>query len=100
MILLAICLMACITFAVRYAFFSQRLKFELSANARQFLSFSGPCVLAAMTAPILFTDFGETTWLSPFLLAGILAIVLSLLIKRTLVVVLISMAAYFLLRLL
>lgn len=96
--IIIILLMACITFTVRYAFFSQALSFELSEKSKQFLSFSGPCVLAAMTAPILFNESADTWWLSPFLLAGILAIILSLLIKRTLLVVVLSMLCFFVLQ--
>ncbi|WP_046004143.1 AzlD domain-containing protein [Pseudoalteromonas rubra] len=93
-------LMALITFFMRYAFFMEKLPIKLDMRVQRFLSFTAPCILTAMAAPII---FGEVTFnthdlINPFLLGGILAIVLSLLVKNTLIVVLASMGAFFLLK--
>ncbi|PIE46193.1 MAG: branched-chain amino acid ABC transporter [Gammaproteobacteria bacterium] len=51
-----IILMACITFAVRYAFFMRSVPIKLNRHARQFLIFTAPCILTAMWAPIVFAE--------------------------------------------
>ncbi|KAF7785558.1 hypothetical protein PRUB_a4245 [Pseudoalteromonas rubra] len=97
-----ILLMALITFFMRYAFFMEKLPVKLDLRVQRFLSYTAPCILTAMAAPIV---FGEVTFnmhdlTNPFLLGGILAIVLSLLVKNTLFVVLASMGAFFALKVL
>jgi len=52
--LLTILLLAGITFATRYLFLEGRLPVRLGPNLRLLLSYSGPSVLAAILAPILF----------------------------------------------
>ncbi len=94
-----IALMALITFTVRYAFFSSALKYELGHKAGRFLSFTAPCILTAMAAPIVFgsvNNIGQI--INPYLLAGICTIIISLLIKNTLLVVLLSMSIFSLLK--
>ena len=54
MTLLAILLLACITFGTRYLFLEGRLPIRLGPSLRLLLSYSGPSVLAAILAPILF----------------------------------------------
>ena len=54
MILLTIILLACITFGTRYLFLEGRLPIRLGPNLKHLLSYSGPAVLTAITAPILF----------------------------------------------
>ncbi|MDB0047740.1 AzlD domain-containing protein [Porticoccaceae bacterium] len=54
MTLLTILLLACITFGTRYLFLEGRLPIRLGPNLRLLLSYSGPSVLAAILAPILF----------------------------------------------
>ena len=54
MTLLTILLLACITFGTRYLFLEGRLPVRLGPNLRLLLSYSGPSVLAAILAPILF----------------------------------------------
>ncbi len=95
-ITLWILLMAMITFAVRYAFFARSLPIKLGRHAKQFLIFTGPCVLTAMWTPIVFNDaITHFDLLNPYLLAGAFAVVASLLIRQTLVVILLSMAVFY-----
>jgi branched-subunit amino acid transport protein len=54
MILLSILLLASVTFGTRYLFLEGRLPIRLGPNIKQLLSYSGPAVLTAITAPILF----------------------------------------------
>lgn len=54
MILLTILLLACITFGTRYLFLEGRLPIRLGPNVKHLLSFSGPAVLTAIAAPIIF----------------------------------------------
>ncbi len=94
-----ILLMAGITFAVRYAFFARSLPIKLNRHARQFLMFTAPCVLTAMWTPIVFVDsLQQSNLLNPYLLAGLFAVVASLLIRHTLVVIGLSMLVFYLLR--
>ncbi|TMP26702.1 branched-chain amino acid ABC transporter [Pseudoalteromonas rubra] len=92
-----ILLMALITFFMRYAFFMEKLPIKLDLRVQRFLSFTAPCILTAMAAPIVFGEmvFTAEDITNPFLLAGIIAIVLSLLVKNTLFVVLASMGVFF-----
>ncbi len=95
-----IALMALITFTVRYTFFSSTLKYELGDKTRRFLSFTAPCILTAMAAPIVFGSVNSINQVvNPYLLAGICTIIISLLIKNTLLVVVLSMSIFSLLKL-
>jgi branched-subunit amino acid transport protein len=95
-----IALMALITFTARYAFFSTALKYELGAKTQCFLSFTAPCILTAMAAPIVFGSINNASQLTnPYLLAGIFTIIISLLIKNTLLVVVFSMSIFSLIKL-
>ncbi len=91
--------MACITFAVRYAFFMRTAPIRLNRHARQFLLFTAPCILTAMWTPIVFNDALLTaTLINPYLLAGLFAVGASLLIRQTLWVVVLSMVVFYGLR--
>ena len=54
MILLSILLLASVTFGTRYLFLEGRLPIRLGPNVKTLLGYSGPAVLTAITAPILF----------------------------------------------
>lgn len=54
MTLLTIFLLACVTFGTRYLFLEGRLPIRLGPNIKHLLSFSGPAVLTAIAAPIIF----------------------------------------------
>ncbi len=94
-----IILMACITFAVRYAFFMRSVPIKLNRHARQFLIFTAPCILTAMWAPIVFAEtIAYFNLLNPYLLAGLFTVGASLLIRNTLVVIILSMLVFYSLR--
>ena len=94
--------MTCITFACRYLFLSKTLPFELGAKAKSILSYTAPSVLTAMWVPIvlLSDEKGEASLLSsPFLIAGFVCILLSIKLKNTLMIVVLSMLVFLLLKL-
>ena len=87
--------MAVITFSVRYFFF-QQLKFQLSDSIKTLLTFTAPSILTAMWAPIVFGNINRTQQIfeNPFLIAGLCTIFLSLLVKNTLTIVIISISIF------
>lgn len=92
-------LMACITFAVRYAFFMRAVPIRLNRHARQFLLFTAPCILTAMWTPIVFhSAVASANVLDPYWLAGLFAVVASLVIRQTLWVVALSLLVFYALR--
>lgn len=94
-----ICLMAGITFAVRYAFFMRLMPIKLNRHARQFLIFTAPCILTAMWTPIVFNEaITNVDLLNPYLLAGLFTVVASLLIRNTLLVIGLAMVVFYGLR--
>ncbi|OZG73012.1 hypothetical protein BTA51_13740 [Hahella sp. CCB-MM4] len=87
---LTIVLMAGITFYCRYLFLANALTFKLGGPIKRMLQFAAPSVLTAMWVPIVFmSDEGQLTsgLDDPFLLAGIGTIALSLVTRKTIVVV-------------
>ncbi len=76
MILLTIFLLACTTFGTRYLFLEGRLPIRLGANIKHLLSYSGPAVLTAITAPILFVHNQQldTAVDNPYLWGALVAI--------------------------
>lgn len=91
--------MAFITFTSRYAFFSTLYTLHISPKGQRFLNFTAPATLTAMWVPIAFMPEGEL-WVgtsNAYLTSAGVAILLSLLTKRTLLVVFTSMIVFFLL---
>jgi branched-subunit amino acid transport protein len=74
--ILTIFLLAGITFGTRYLFLEGRLPVRLGSNIKQFLSYSGPAVLTAITMPILFVHQHQldTTLSNPYLWGALAAI--------------------------
>lgn len=94
--------MSAITFCCRYLFFSKAVPFELGDKVRRMLSYTAPSVMTAMWVPIVFlgnqnTDIAFVK--SPFLIAGLITIALSLKMKNTLAIVLLSMSTFAVLKL-
>ncbi len=90
LIWLTILLMAVITFYCRYLFLANALAFSLSGPIKRMLQFAAPSVLTAMWVPIVFmSDDGKFTtgFDDPYLLAGLGTLVLSLVTRKTLLVV-------------
>lgn len=98
MTVITILLMAAITFSVRYLFFITNLPFKLNYKAKEFLKFTGPCVLSAMVAPIMFTPVDDLIIYSPYLIGGIATIIMALIIRNTLMVVFLGMIIFLLLK--
>ena len=91
-----------ITFTCRFLFFSKKLPFELGVKTKRALSYTAPSVLTAMWVPIVFLSYQnieKSFFDSPFLIAGLLSLALSLKLKSTLLVVIISIAAFITLQL-
>lgn len=115
---LAIILMAMITFVVRYVFFTTTFEIRLPNWAKTVLTFTAPCILTAMFVPIMFQDLLDgsghgssvgmvsTTLVealqnlasSSYFWASVFAIVCSMLVRNTLLVILMSMAVFFALK--
>jgi branched-subunit amino acid transport protein len=77
MTFITILLLAAVIFTSRYVFLEGRLPVRLGANARDFLSFSGPAVLTAICMPIVFVkgDQLNVALNNPYLGAAIVSIV-------------------------
>jgi branched-subunit amino acid transport protein len=89
--------MTCITFSCRYLFFAKSVPFKLGSKLQRILSFTAPSVLTAMWVPIVFLGHqtsSDSFITSPFLIAGIVTIFLSLNINKTLVVVVLGMGTF------
>jgi branched-subunit amino acid transport protein len=94
--------MSCITFTCRYLFLSKTLPFELGDKAKKILSYTGPSVLTAMWVPIVFLSEGnveQSFFINPFLIAGLVCVLLSLKLKNTLMIVVLSMLFFLVLKL-
>jgi len=94
--------MTCITFSCRYFFFSKTVPFELGTKIKRLLSYTAPSILTAMWVPIVFLGHQSTNndfITSPFLIAGLITVVLSLRIKSTLAVVGLGISTFGLLKL-
>lgn len=75
MTMLAILAMAALVFFSRYVFLEPKLPLRLAPQLQAILNYSGPAVLTAILAPIVFAPEGEL-WISPinpYLLSAILA---------------------------
>lgn len=100
---LAILLMAAITFAVRYLFFTNSVDIKLNHRLKSVLIFTAPCILTAMLTPIMFKGLIDNKDLamlftSSYFWAGCCAIILSVFIKNTFLVIALSMIIFYGLR--
>ncbi|MET1219423.1 MAG: AzlD domain-containing protein [Glaciecola sp.] len=93
---LAIVMMACVTFSVRYFFLAKSMPIRINDTMKRFLRFSAPAVLTALTIPIVLFPAGSLNLApdNPFLLGALLAINLSLTRLATIWVLIISMSAF------
>ena len=94
--------MAVITFWNRYAFFAKSLSYLPGPKVQRFLGYSSFAILTAIWTPILFqadyTTRSVTIAGLDYLIAAAVAAVLSFFRVRSIVVVLLSTALFFLLR--
>tara|TARA_R110002167_G_scaffold364551_1_gene586562 strand:- start:2077 stop:2394 length:318 start_codon:yes stop_codon:yes gene_type:complete len=98
---LLIFIMAIITFSCRYLFFANTLNLRIGPKFKKALTYTAPSVLTAMWVPIVFSsELGETDTIfnSPYFYAGMFAILLSLKVKNTLIVVIGSIGLFFILK--
>lgn len=94
--------MSCITFTCRYLFLSQKLPFELGDKTKSILSYTAPSVLTAMWVPIVFLSDKSVEGIlfsNPFLIAGLACVLLSLKLKNTLIIVVLSLLLFLVLQL-
>jgi len=93
--------MTVITFTNRYAFFAQALRYQPSEQIKHFLSYSSYAVLTSIWAPIVF-NYAPAQGLEhagfDYVVASSLAALLSFLRVKSILVVLISISAFFLIR--
>lgn len=93
--------MTAITFANRYVFFAQVVRYQPSEQIKRFLSYSSYAVLTAIWAPIVF-EYNPTQGLDyagiDYLAASSLAALLSFLRIRSILVVILSIGTFFLIR--
>ncbi|RJE73681.1 branched-chain amino acid ABC transporter [Pseudoalteromonas sp. MSK9-3] len=89
--------MAAIIFISRYVFLEPRLPLVLSPNIQRLLTYSAPAVLSAIAAPLVFID-GEQLHIglqSRYFIGAVVACLLIVLTRNTLVTVLGSMGLFF-----
>lgn len=101
MIILSILAMTALVFVSRYLFLEPKLPLRLSPGLQRLLSYSGPAVLTAIWAPIVFTH-EKTLWLegsNPYLWAALLAAILAWRSKNVLLTTVVSMGVFLLLNL-
>lgn len=99
-------LLALITFWNRAAFFTVKLRYQPGSEVRRFLSYSSYAVLTAIWAPILFQFDYEKTQMAgqlsiagvDYLIAATVAAALTLMRVKSIIVVLLSTALFFVLR--
>lgn len=96
MIMLSILAMAALVFFSRYVFLEPKLPLRLAPQLQSMLSYSGPAVLTAILAPIVFAPEGDL-WLAPtnpYLLAAILACLIIYKTGNVLLTTVISMLVF------
>lgn len=101
MIMLSIFAMTALVFMSRYLFLEPKLPLRLSPSLQRLLSYSGPAVLTAIWAPIVFTH-EQSLWLesnNPYIWAALLAGLLAWRTKNILLTTVVSMAVFLLLNL-
>jgi branched-subunit amino acid transport protein len=93
--------MALIVFISRYIFLEPRLPIRLGPKVLHFLHYTGPAVLTAIWAPIVFHREGELnlTITDPYLIAALFASVLAITTRNVLLTTVLSMALFFIIRL-
>ena len=89
--------LSCIVFFNRYVFLEPNLKLKIPIFLSRVLNYSAPCLLASICAPIIFlrNETFDYTISNNYLLGAIITIILSLLIKRLVVVVIFSLCIFY-----
>ena len=94
---LLIGLMALVTFSIRYALYARANAISLPPKLERALKFSAPCVLTAIWVPAVLMPKGELdpTFSNPYLVGGLVAIIIGLWKKNTLLTIAVSMTCFF-----
>ena len=100
MITLTIFFMAVIIFFSRYVFLEPRLPLKLNAHILHFLSYSAPAVLTAILAPIVFVHDKQLdiSFENHYLTCAMVAVILAITTRNTLLTTILSMLLFFILR--
>jgi branched-subunit amino acid transport protein len=93
----ALLLMAVVVFISRYLFLEPRLPLRLGPRALHFLHYTGPAVLTAIWAPIVFVRQDQLALGldNPYLVAAVCATLLALTTRNILLTTLLSMGLFF-----
>ena len=100
MIWTTLLLMAALVFASRYLFLEPALPVRLGPRVLHFLHFSGPAVLTAIWAPIVFNRQGEINLsiTDPYIMGAACAALLAVTTRNIILTTMLSMALFFGLR--
>ena len=101
MTMFSIFAMTAIVFLSRYIFLEPKVPLRLSYHAQRLLSYSGPVVLTALWAPIVFLPDGELnlTVNNPYLSGALLTALIMWKTKNVLITIIISMVVFIFLKL-
>ena len=88
--------MASITFASRYLLLMQSVPLSLGPRVRKLLTYTAPAVLTALWVPIVFEPtFAVNQIIKPeYLIAALVAAILSRLVKNPLIAVMVSFITF------
>ncbi|GAM60087.1 hypothetical protein JCM19232_420 [Vibrio ishigakensis] len=92
-------ILAGLVFFSRYVFLEPKLPLRLAPSVQRVLSYSGPAVLTAILAPIVFAPHGEL-WIAPknpYLLCAILATLVIYKTRNVLLTTVLSMIVFLIL---
>lgn len=94
---LLIALMAAVTFGIRYALYARANAIALPAKLARALKFSAPCVLTAIWVPSVLMPAGtlDISVNNPYFIGGLVAVIIGLWKKNTLLTIVISMVCFF-----
>ncbi len=93
-------LMAALVFISRYLFLEPKLPIRLGPRVLHFLHYTGPAVLTAIWAPIVFTRGDELnlTIDNPYLVAALFAAILAVTTRHVLLTTVLSMVLFFVIK--
>ncbi len=93
-------LMATLVFISRYLFLEPKLPIRLGPRVLHFLHYTGPAVLTAIWAPIVFTRGDELnlTIDNPYLVAALFAAILAVTTRNVLLTTVLSMVLFFVIK--
>jgi len=92
-------LLAFIVFFNRYLFLEPRLPLRIPTLVREALSYSAPCLLIAICAPVILLDHGALRSLpdNPYLWGAIISVIIAYFVRHMLSAVVLSLLAFYLL---